>query len=201
MLTTPVASLKALKKGSCVTNPQDVKYEQVFSPNKVFNRGQTEQSTATQKWSYFTYLCLSAGIMLRTSPLVYFFLQFSLSILPVFNWVHRRHSCLLPFIHQLHSPVPVYLQQELKWVAGLLHEASHYTPTLLPGEAPRAGSHPVTLQGKAVSRLHQGFKACRQDTWLEILFCAVVPGAFCASSLPTFGYHKYLTSVQLEQFV
>lgn len=64
---------------------------------------------------------------------MYFFLQFFLSILPVFNWEHRTHSCLLPFIHQLHSPVPVCSQQELNWAAGLLHEASHFTPTLIPG--------------------------------------------------------------------
>lgn len=53
VLTTPAASAKGLKKGSCVTNPQDMKWEQVFSPSKVFNCGQTEKSTATQNRSCF----------------------------------------------------------------------------------------------------------------------------------------------------
>lgn len=130
----------------------------MFSPSKVFNCGQTEKSTATQKWSYFTYLCLSVGKMLRTSSLVYFFLQFSLSILPVFNWVHRRHSCLLPFIHQLHSPVPVYTQQEFNWVAGLLHEASHYAPTLLPGGSSQGWLSPCDTPGEGSVKAAPGFQ-------------------------------------------
>lgn len=137
--------------------------------------------------------------MLRTSSLVHFFLQFSLSLsfLPVFNWEHRRHSYLLPFIHQLHSPV--CSQQELNWVAGLLHEASHFTPTLLPGESSLGWLSPCDTPGDGSVQAAPRFQGtCGQDTWLEVLFCAVVPGAFHVSSLPTFGYHKYLTSAQLE---
>lgn len=96
--------------------------------------------------------------MLRTSSLVYFFLQFSLSILPVFNWVHRRHSCLLPFIHQLHSPVPVYTQQEFNWVAGLLHEASHYAPTLLPGGSSQGWLSPCDTPGEGSVKAAPGFQ-------------------------------------------
>lgn len=89
---------------------------------------------------------------------MYFFLQFFLSILSVFNWEHRTHSCLLPFIHQLHSPVPVCSQQELIWAAGLLHEASHFTPTLIPGGSSQGWLSTLDTPGGSSVQVAPGFQ-------------------------------------------
>lgn len=109
--------------------------------------------------------------MLRTSPLVYFFLKFSLSILPVFNWKHRTHSCLKPFIHQLHSPVPVCSQQELNWVAGLLHEASHFTPTLIPGGSSQVWLSTLDTPGEGSVQVAPGFQGTHSLAGNLVLCC------------------------------
>lgn len=138
--------------------------------------------------------------MLRTTSLLYFFFQFSLSNLSVFKWEHRRHSCVLPFIHQLRSAVPVCSEQELSWVAELLHEASHFIPTLTAGGSSQGWFSPCDTAGKgSVQVAPPGSQGTRSLAGNLILWCWT--SSFLVNSLPTFGYQNYLMSAQLEQFV
>lgn len=68
----------------------------------------------------------------------------------------RRHSCLLPFIQQLHSPARSWNENE-QWHCHIKTHiiVQHWNQ----GEAPRAGVHFVTSQGRTAFGLHQGFRA------------------------------------------